>query len=297
MLTLICGLILYWPQIFEQSVLWQKLLHQHLVLLIQRVQENPSRAGSGLLWFSLLYGVLHAIGPGHGKMVISTYLATHRSRLKMSLYMTLAASLLQGAVAIVLVSSVLVVLRLSSRFLHLGEFWLEKSSYLLMAVLGLILCQRAARRGWSIIATRNHHHHHDGCGCGHHHLPDGEQLKTVDGWRTRLAVILAMGIRPCSGAVLVLLFAKVLGVYLWGVLAAIVMAFGSSFTLLLVALLVFWSRQLAQKLAQHHDGGSGAGVAWSILSFAGGALLILVGVVLYISAQPMFMGGIGPFSH
>ena len=106
-----------------------------------------------------------------------------------------------------------------------------------------------------------------------------------------------MGIRPCSGAVLVLLFAKVLGVYLWGVSAAIVMAFGSSFTLLLVALLVFWSRQLAQKLAQNHDTGWGAGFVWSILSFAGGALLILVGVVLYISAQPMFMGGIGRFSH
>src|SRR5476651_2603732 len=127
-LALVVGVFVNWPRIFQQSVLWLKQLHQHLAILIQLVQANPRQAGGGLLSFSLAYGVLHAIGPGHGKMVISTYLATHPARLKMSLYMTLAASLLQGAVAIILVSGVLVILHLSSRYLHLGEFWLEKSS-------------------------------------------------------------------------------------------------------------------------------------------------------------------------
>src|SRR5476649_2153410 len=288
-LALVVGVFVNWPRIFQQSVLWLKQLHQHLAILIQLVQANPRQAGDG---------VLHAIGPGHGKMVISTYLATHPARLKMSLYMTLAASLLQGAVAIILVSGVLVILHLSSRYLHLGEFWLEKSSYLLTAALGLMLCWRAARRGGLILARRaGHHHHPDGCGCEHHHLPDDRQLQAADGWRTRLAVVLAMGVRPCSGAVLVLLFAKVLGVYVWGMLAAAAMAVGSSFTLLLIALLVFWSRHLAQRLARRHEAGHVAQAAWTLVSFAGGALLILVGVVLYLSAQPMFMVGIGPFSH
>ncbi len=295
MLALVGGVLVNWPRLFQLSVLWQKQLHQHLALLIQLVQENPRRAGGGLLSFSLAYGVLHAIGPGHGKMVISTYLATHPARLKISLYMTLAASLLQGAAAIVLVSTVLVLLRLSSRYLHIGEFWLEKSSYLLMAALGLILCRRAARRG-GLIRTRGGHHH-EGCGCGHRHLPDDGQLQTADGWRTRLAVVLAMGVRPCSGAVLVLLFAKVMGVYVWGMLAATAMAVGSSFTLLLIALLVFCSRHLAEKLIRNHETGDRARVVWGVASFAGGILLMLLGGVLYFSAQPIFMGGMGPFGH
>lgn len=62
--------------------------------------------------FSLSYGVLHALGPGHGKVVIVTYLATHPVRLKSSLKLTFAASLVQGLVAIALVTLMLGVLQL-----------------------------------------------------------------------------------------------------------------------------------------------------------------------------------------
>jgi hypothetical protein len=57
---------------------------------------EPGRRGLSLLGFSFVYGVLHALGPGHGKMVITTWLATHPSKLKSSIGLTLAASLLQG---------------------------------------------------------------------------------------------------------------------------------------------------------------------------------------------------------
>ena len=60
--------------------------------------------------FSLAYGV-HALGPGHGKVVISTFLATHPAQLKTSMKLTLLAALLQGAVAIALVTLMLVVLQ------------------------------------------------------------------------------------------------------------------------------------------------------------------------------------------
>ncbi|MBR7487218.1 nickel transporter, partial [Klebsiella pneumoniae] len=80
--------------------------------LLQAVAENPAAAGLSLLGFSFAYGILHALGPGHGKVVITTWLATHPSKLKSSIGLTLAASLLQGLVAIVLVVVVLTLLRL-----------------------------------------------------------------------------------------------------------------------------------------------------------------------------------------
>ncbi|TCL06941.1 nickel/cobalt transporter [Sodalis ligni] len=349
-LTAIRYLIAYWPLILLKSVVWQEQLHQHLAQLLYQVQQDPGRAGLSLLLFSLVYGILHAVGPGHGKVVLTTYLATHPSRLKLSMAMTLAASLLQGGMAIALVSVVLVGLHLSSRVLHLGEFWLEKSSYILIALLGALLCRRALLKLRDIIRNFRHRgqrplgaitslrylgneppkdgrpyragpgfappgkgqravllltplapidgrYHPAGCACGHHHLPDESALQADAGWRTRVAVVLAMGFRPCSGAVLVLLFAKVIGVYGWGVISALVMAAGTSLTLLTLALLVFFSRRVAESLTRRHTSGISAGVAWATLSLAGGLLLVAAGAVLYLTAQPLLMGTVRPFSH
>ncbi len=73
-----------------------------------------------------------------------------------------------------------------------------------------------------------HHVHNEHCGCGHQHLPAPEQLQAGDDWRARAAIVLSMGMRPCSGAIMVLLFSKVIGVFGWGMAAALAMAAGTS---------------------------------------------------------------------
>ncbi|VEC01848.1 putative transmembrane protein [Klebsiella pneumoniae] len=174
--------------------------------------------------------MLHALGPGHGKIVITTWLATHPAKLKSSIGLTLAASLLQGLVAIALVVVVLALLQLPARQLHLSSFWLEKGSYLLVGALGLLLCWRALKklrlllRRPTFTAFTPHHVHNEHCGCGHQHLPAPEQLQAGDDWRARAAIVLSMGMRPCSGAIMVLLFSKVIGVFGWGMAAALAMA-------------------------------------------------------------------------
>lgn len=134
-----------WPQVMLKSILWQREVNQQMSGLLKAVAENPTKAGGALLAFSFIYGVLHALGPGHGKIVITTWLATHPSKLKSSIGLTLASSLLQGGVAIALVVVVLSLLQLPARQLHMSSFWLEKGSYALVGVLGLILCWRALK--------------------------------------------------------------------------------------------------------------------------------------------------------
>ncbi len=116
-LMLLAGVLLWqhWSQILLQSVLWQKILNREMTQLLQQVAEQPQQAGFTLMMFSLAYGVLHALGPGHGKVVISTFLATHPAKLKTSMKLTLLAALLQGGVAIGLVTLMLVLLQTSSR--------------------------------------------------------------------------------------------------------------------------------------------------------------------------------------
>ena len=295
---------LYWSQILLQSVLWQKDLHRQMTQLLQQVAEQPHQAGISLVIFSLIYGVLHALGPGHGKVVIATFLATHPSRVRTSIRLTLLASLLQGSVAIVLVTVMLVLLKTSSRQLHLSSFWLEKGSYLLVIGLGVMIGYRALRALWLALRPRPapvfrafqpQHQHDEHCGCGHAHLPTPQQMNGNISWKTQMLVVVSMGLRPCSGAIMMLLFAKVIGVYGWGILSAAVMALGTALTISAIGLLVQQARSVAQRLAQP---GAGAGIMRlliPILALTGSLILIVVGIALWQSARLTLGGGIRPF--
>ncbi|ADU70240.1 nickel/cobalt transporter [Pantoea sp. At-9b] len=294
----------YWPQILLQSVLWQKVLNREMTQLLQQVAQQPQQAGVTLMLFSLAYGVLHALGPGHGKVVISTFLATHPARLKTSMKLTLLAALLQGGVAIGLVTVMLVVLQTSSRTMHLGSYWLEKGSYLLVMALGVWVGWRAVRAlraalkpvaKMQIHAIRPHHQHDEHCGCGHAHLPSAAQMEQAVSGKTQALVVFSMGLRPCSGAIMMLLFAKVIDVYVWGVASAIAMAMGTAVTVSAMGLLVQRSRKLAEKLGSASPTTQGAQVLMPLLAIVGSVVLVVVGALLWQSAQPMMSSGLRPF--
>ncbi|BBV64859.1 nickel/cobalt efflux system [Klebsiella sp. STW0522-44] len=285
-----------WPQVMMKSVIWQRDVNQQMSGLLKAVAENPTQAGGALLLFSFVYGVLHALGQGHGKVVITTWLATHPSKLKSSLGLTLAASLLQGLVAIGLVVVVLTLLQLPARQLHLSSFWLEKGSYALVGVLGLLLCWRALKKLRALLrkpkftAFTPHHVHDQHCGCGHQHMLDPKQLERDEDWRARLVIVLSMGMRPCSGAIMVLLFSKVIGVFGWGVASALAMAAGTSITISSLALLVHAFRTLAVKLSGNRTPVLWRQVGWTTLALAGGVVLVAAAVVMWVSAVPVGRG-------
>ena len=287
---------LAWPQVMIKSVIWQRDVNQQMSGLLKAVAENPTQAGGALLLFSFVYGVLHALGPGHGKVVITTWLATHPSKLKSSIGLTLAASLLQGLVAIGLVVVVLTLLQLPARQLHLSSFWLEKGSYALVGVLGLLLCWRALKKLRALLrkpkftAFTPHHVHDQHCGCGHQHMPDPKQLERDEDWRARPLIVLSMGMRPCSGAIMVLLFSKVIGVFGWGVASALAMAAGTSITISSLALLVHAFRTLAVKLSGNRTPVLWRQVGWTTLALAGGVILVAAAVVMWVSAVPVGRG-------
>ena len=285
-----------WPRIMLESASWQREVNQQMSALLKGVAADPSRAGGALLLFSFLYGVLHALGPGHGKVVITTWLATHPSKLKSSIGITLASSLLQGGVAIALVVGVLTLLQLPARDLHMSSFWLEKGSYALVGVLGLMLCWRALKKLRILLrkptfkAFTPHHVHDAHCGCGHQHLPGPTQIQRANDWRARTMIVLSMGMRPCSGAIMVLLFSKVIGVFSWGVASALAMAAGTGLTISSLALLVHGFRQLAVRLSGNKAPVLWRQVGWTTLALAGGVVLLVAAVMMWISAVPVGRG-------
>ncbi len=115
-------------------------------------------------------------------------------------------------------------------------------------------------------------------------------MESGDDWRARLAIVLSMGMRPCSGAIMVLLFSKVIGVFAWGMASALAMAAGTSLTITSLALLVHSFRQLAVKLSGHKAPVLWRQVGWTTLALAGGIILLIAAVVMWMSALPAGRG-------
>ena len=82
----------------------QRGLHIKLSDALRAIQIDGFRASIILSAFSFVYGVLHAAGPGHGKVIISTYLLSHESQLRRGIALSFAAALTQGLTAVVIVS-------------------------------------------------------------------------------------------------------------------------------------------------------------------------------------------------
>nr|WP_313382572.1 nickel transporter [Pantoea sp.] len=280
----------HWGEFVQYCLTLQISLHRYLVqyLLLQR--DHHIKGGLMLIAGSFAYGFLHSVGSGHGKFVITTWLATHREKLTASRMITLAGSLMQGIVAVLFVLLLAVSLNLSMGDLSLSRYWMEKASALLIAGFGLALIARAAgidrllRR-----AIRPSHHQHDAtCGCGHKHQPSADEL--TGGWRNAAWVIAGIGIRPCSGALMILLFANAVGMFSWGVAAVMAMSLGTAASIMILATWVHHFREwmLAAKppLVVRY-----AGTLGRVALVAGGMALILFAVVLFSTVIPVSSNG------
>lgn len=126
------------------------------------------------------------------------------------------------------------------------------------------------------------HVHGPDCGCGHSHMPDPKDLQGAWSWRKVLPLALSVGIRPCTGALLLLVFAMSQGMWWAGVLGTFAMALGTALTVSVLATLAVSSRDLAVRLS-----GEGNPWAWRIQTlagFAGASLVFILGSAFFIAS-------------
>jgi nickel/cobalt exporter len=125
----------------------------------------------------------------------------------------------------------------------------------------------------------DNHAHEDASAWGHAHAPEPEELAGPGGWKRGLSTIVAVGLRPCSGAILVLVFALAQGLFWTGVVSTFVMAIGTAITVAVIASIAVGARAWAQHVADARSGYGmlamrGIEVAASIVVIAFGALLL-----------------------
>ena len=252
-----------------------------------RAAKADGSAAYTLLGVSFLYGVFHAAGPGHGKAVISSYLVANNETWWRGIVLSFASALLQAFTAIAIVGIAAALLGATAKAMGNTIRVIEIVSYALIMLIGLRLLWVKGRaflrllRGGKpahSVPDHNHHHHHDhaherghahhhehahcqhhdhedeASAWGHAHALEPQELTGRHWLRRGLAAIVAVGLRPCSGAIIVLVFALAQGLFWIGVASTFVMGLGTAITVAAIAMLAVGARGLAGRLAKAKPG-------------------------------------------
>jgi len=273
-----------------------------------RAARSDGTAVWTLLAISFAYGIFHAAGPGHGKAVISSYLVANQETARRGIALSFASALMQSLVAVAIVAVCAWLLNATAKTMCGAEKAIEIASYGLIAAFGARLVWTkgggfigALQTPGAVAATHSHDHGHDhdhGHGqdhhhdhvhdelCGHSHGPEPAELAGPRGWQRGLSAILTVGIRPCSGAILVLVFALAQGLFWAGIAATFVMGLGTAITVAIIAVVAVSARDLARRLSAARDGGGA--LVMRRIEFAAAGLVLLFGLGLllgYLAAE------------
>jgi ABC-type nickel/cobalt efflux system permease component RcnA len=310
--------------LFASTYAWimarQQEVNRGLADAIRRLKQGEGMSAALVLaGLSFAYGILHAAGPGHGKAVISSYVLADGRTMRRGVMLAFLAALVQAFSALVLVGILVLAMRSTRNTITNTELWLERASWAFVALFGAWLLWRQLRPllARASDGAHNHahganhahaphdhsthdhhdhaHHHHDhahgdACEtCGHVHMPAPTALEKDWSWRRALALAFAIGIRPCTGAILVLVFAISQGLMWAGVFATFAMALGTAITVSVLAALAVGSRDLAEKLARSRQP-TWAGYVGQAAGVAGAALVMILGATFFYYS----LNGSGP---
>jgi nickel/cobalt exporter len=243
-----------------------------------RASKSDGRAAYTLLGISFLYGIFHAAGPGHGKAVISSYLVANDETWRRGIVLSFASAILQAFTAIALVGIAAVLLGATAKAMGNTVRVIEIVSYGLIILIGLRLLWVKGRAFLKLLRagahdhdTHNHahdhgHQHHghahdhsngqadEASAWGHAHAPEPSELTGQHWLRHGLSTIVAVGLRPCSGAIIVLVFALAQGLFWIGVASTFLMGLGTAITVAAIATLAVGARGLAGRFAKAKPG-------------------------------------------
>ena len=222
-----------------------------------RASKADGSAACTLLGISFVYGIFHAAGPGHGKAVISSYLVANDETWRRGVVLSFASAFLQAFTAIAIVGIAAALLGATAKAMGNTVRIIEIVSYALIVLIGLRLFWVKGRALLKLLRaeTHAHHaHHHDhhhlghahthnyehedeASAWGHAHAPEPQELTGRHWLRRGLSAIVAVGLRPCSGAIIVLVFALAQGLFWIGVASTFLMGVGTAITVALIATL------------------------------------------------------------
>ncbi len=282
----------YASDVYAWAASTQRDVQNQLARAVMAIRTGDAYALAWLVGLSWLYGVVHAVGPGHGKVLIGGAAAATQATARRMAAIGFAASLVQAVTAIVLIYGALGLLAVTSGWaIGTTERVLVPASYAAMGAIGVWLAWRgitmlarntapqpAAEQAGGHVGVHGEHthhhahdhqhghrddahvdghghhhgHHHHGHDCGCKHMPTADEAAALNRWQDIAALVLSIGIRPCSGALIVLVITWKFGLYAAGAASAFAMAVGTG---LVVAGVAVFATALRRLIAAREDQG------------------------------------------
>ncbi|MEM8537771.1 MAG: hypothetical protein AAGF56_07905 [Pseudomonadota bacterium] len=268
----------------------QREAQQAMAGALRALRTGQPGAIVTLLTLSFAYGFFHAAGPGHGKLVIGGYGIAERVPLVRLSVLALASSVAQAVTAIAFVFVAFAVLDWGrQQMVGTAEQVFAPTSFGLIGLVGFWLAVRGIRRFATlrtVHAENQAQHRHDTHAdhtchtCGHKHGPSLSEAASVHSVRDAMLVIGSVAVRPCTGAIFVLILTWQMGIPAAGVAAALAMAFGTACVTVSVALAAVSLRESAFMRLQ----GSAALRATAALELLAGLVIAAVSLQLVLSA-------------
>jgi nickel/cobalt exporter len=281
-----------------------------------RAAKADGSAGWTLLGISFLYGIFHAAGPGHGKAVISSYLVANDETWRRGVILSFAAAILQALTAVVIVAIAAVLLNATAKAMGDTVRVVEIVGYSLIVLIGLRLLWVKGRALLRLLRPQaphahahdhHHDHHHDhahgahshdshdhhdhedeASAWGHAHAPEPSELGGRHWFRRALSAVVAVGLRPCSGAIIVLVFALAQGMFWIGVASTVAMGLGTAITVAAIATLAVGARSFAGRIAKAKPGRGM--ILLRLIETGAAAAIVMFGVALltgYMASERM----------
>lgn len=251
---------------FEENILQESIAKIKSLFTSIKDEKNPLTY-IALLFFAYTYGLIHALGPGHGKTIVASYFLSNDKSYSKALFISLAIGVVHTFSAFLLTLFIyFIVDTFLAQFMDNAVFYTTKISALIIIAIALYLISKkfqAYKQSKKVSAYKfSSTPHVQTCVC-----PSCK----VDKNTTDMALIISAGIIPCPGTVTIFIFSLSLGLYYAGFLSALVMSLGMSTIIFFSALL---SVAIRRKTAQSSTR------LKKYLEYASLTLILLLGILL-----------------
>ena len=245
----------------------QRILREKLTAAISAMKRGEWGAIWKFLAICLLYGMLHALGPGHGKSIVIGYFVARRGRWQQGVALGAGITVTHTMSAVLLLLVLYAVFKATVfNAFETGRVGIERASYALIMFTGILLVVLALRDFF--VQRKNHGMVED----GHATLPP------VARWREILGVAAVTGIVPCPAVALIVLFCLLNSMVALSLLGALVICIGMTITNVAFGIAAVAFRKGIDKGSAHTRI---ATKIYTVATLAGGVIIFISGLLLF----------------
>lgn len=241
----------------RKLIQYQKVLNEKLTFLLHSIKEDFTVKHSFILFIvAFLYGIIHSLGPGHGKVIIGSYMASNKHKVRDSFFAGSLFAMTHTGVAAILFLIIHIVFKLNQLTTASSSFWLLKISGIMISVIGIFLFV---------------HSFYDS-----HHAEDENKLEIKKMSLPLLSIV--TGLAPCPGALLLLIFSQIIGVPFWGFAAVIFLSIGMALTVSMFGII----GTLAQRTMESKIESEKFKTIGLLIRRSGAVFIFIVGLSIFI---------------